>query len=232
MATKNLIYIIPASVIFRQDSVPVFEGLSKEDSSVLFSTLYMNNKEVVQKLLGDLEFHFCFYEIDNENLLPEFSEMPDNIHFYKLNESVKFFRQLFKTFPADEFPNILIIFSNTMGIKPSDLLKTINLLNHEDKNIVVGRSTNGKISIIAFNYYEDTLLETFSSFNFTYEELLPRINKIDYFFFLLNGFLTVDNLNDFKNLYKILSNKDSIDFCSHEMHEKFTHLFIEYKDLL
>jgi hypothetical protein len=232
MATKNLIYIIPSSIVFNKESIPVFESFSSEDSSILFSTLYLNNKEVIQKLSGDLEFNYCFYEPDRNHLTEEFSGIADNIHFYKLYEGVKYFRQLLKNIPPTEFPNIIFVVSNSIGIKPSDMLKTISLLNQEEYNIVVGRSVGGKISIIAFNYYEDKLFDAFTSFKFSYEEFLPRINKIDYYFYLLEGFLTVDDLNDFKNLYKILSSKDSIDFCSHEMHERFTHLFIEYKDLL
>ena len=153
MAIKNLLYIIPSSVIFNKESVPVFESLSREDSSALFSTLYLNNKEVIQKLSGDLEFNYCFYEPDRDYLPGEFSGMKDNIEFYKLNEGVKYFRKLFKDYSPAEFPNIIFIVSNSIGIKPVDLLRTISLLNQEDNNIVIGRSISGKISIIAFNYY-------------------------------------------------------------------------------
>ena len=40
------------------------------------------------------------------------------------------------------------------------------------------------------------------------------------------------DIQDFKTLYKELSKKESLIYCSQNMHEKFTHLFIEYKELL
>ena len=54
----------------------------------------------------------------------------------------------------------------------------------------------------------------------------------DYLLHVLSEFFIVNNFEDFKALYNILSKKESLEFCSQEMHEKFTHLFIEWCLLL
>jgi len=51
-------------------------------------------------------------------------------------------------------------------------------------------------------------------------------------FFVLNNFLKIESLKDFKELYSVLSDKKSENFCTGGIHESFTNLFIEYKDLL
>jgi hypothetical protein len=56
--------------------------------------------------------------------------------------------------------------------------------------------------------------------------------RFDYFVNVLNGSLFIEDINDFKILYRELSKKESLNYCSQNIHEKFTHLFIEYKELL
>ena len=65
-----------------------------------------------------------------------------------------------------------------------------------------------------------------------YDNLLHKVNRYDNFLYVLNHSLTVKTVEDFKTLYSELSKKESLAYCSQQMHERFTHLFIEYKDLL
>jgi hypothetical protein len=68
--------------------------------------------------------------------------------------------------------------------------------------------------------------------NFSYDDLLPNVNKTHNFLFEIEDFLHIEDMNDFKELYDVLSKKESAAFCSNESHDRFTNLFIEYKDKL
>ncbi|MCX6149960.1 MAG: hypothetical protein NTX22_05480 [Ignavibacteriales bacterium] len=232
MAVNYLIYIVPHSPLLNKDFVPQFANFSQEDSVLLYSTLYLNHKEVLQNFKANVETHLYFDEKDKDNMPVNYSCDGILPQYFNTLESGKYFYKTLKTFPASAFPNIVMIFANSIGIKQSDLLKTMNLLNNDDNNFVIGKSIENKLAFFGFNYFDEKLFKDLSSFNITYEQLLQRINKLDYYLFTLDGFLTVENVNDFRSLYKNLSVKESIEYCNHETHEKFTHLFIEYKELL
>jgi hypothetical protein len=68
--------------------------------------------------------------------------------------------------------------------------------------------------------------------NFNYDNFLLFTSKHEHFLHVIDNFLVIRNMEDFRNLYNELSKKESLEYCSQKMHEKFTHLFIEYKDLL
>jgi len=65
-----------------------------------------------------------------------------------------------------------------------------------------------------------------------YDKFLLEAGKSDLFLNTLNGFQLIENFSEFKYLYIELSKKESLSYCSQQMHERFTNLFIEYKDLL
>ena len=232
MALKNLLYIVPRSVLFNIDEVPLFESLPQKDSSFLFAALYLNQNEVAQKLSGTVEVHLGLDEKDRDFLPKVLLNETFQKHFINTSEYLKYYSGLFSSFPQSGFPNVVILLSNTIGTKQSDFLKVFNLLNHDDNNLVIGKSANDNIAFLGFNFFNDKLFEGLSLSGLNNENILQRINKLDYYLFTIDGFFSIDDLNDFKNLYKILSTKESIEYCSSEMHEQFTHLFIEYKELL
>jgi hypothetical protein len=232
MASKNLLYIIPRSVVFNYNEVPVFESLSQKDSSFLSSSLYLNQNEVVQKLSGTVDIHLGIDERD-KNFIPAALENETfHKHFINSTEYLEYYSRIFSSLPHTGFPNIIMLLSNTIGIRQSDFIRAFNLLNHDDNNIIIGKSASGTIVFLGFNYFNEKLFEGLTLSDFTNGNIINRINGLDYFLFIFDGFYSIDNLNDFKNLYKILSTKESIEYCSSEMHEQFTHLFIEYKEIL
>ena len=127
---------------------------------------------------------------------------------------------------------LLFVMSNSVGITQQLIAKALNLLNNEDNNIVIAASPSGKVVLWGINYYDEKIFAELDSYDFTYDNFLKVIGKSDNFLFTIFGLLTVENLDDFKSVYKVLSTKESIEFCSHEKHELFTQLFIEYKELL
>jgi hypothetical protein len=68
--------------------------------------------------------------------------------------------------------------------------------------------------------------------NLDYDSFLNKIVKFEHFIHVLKDFMLIKNLEDFKTLYDNLSKKESFSYCGQNIHERFTNLFIEYKDLL
>jgi hypothetical protein len=62
--------------------------------------------------------------------------------------------------------------------------------------------------------------------------MLIKAGKEENFVHTLNNFMLIETKDDFIKLYNELSKKESMQYCSQNIHEKFTHLFIEYKELL
>jgi hypothetical protein len=106
------------------------------------------------------------------------------------------------------------------------------LLSKDDETLVIGSSADNSISFIGFNNFNKDLFGNFLNENLTFDSLLRRIDTTQYFIFNLKHFINVLTLDDFRILYKDLSKRESWNYCSQEMHESFTNLFIEYKELL
>lgn len=231
MPVKSYIFIVPASPIYNKEIVPRFENLTQDDSSLLYSAMYLNYKDMLSKL-SEYNAVYCFDERDREFLPPEFNDEAIEKHFVRSNEVWKEMRRLIADKIHRESPNILLLFSNSIAITPSAISRFFNLLNHDDYNLIVGRSFSDKVGVIGLNYYEDRLFSDFSSCDITYNNFLKHAGKLNSYLFTVNNILTIEKFEHFRTLYKVLSKKESIEFCSHAIHELFTHLFIEYKELL
>ena len=151
--------------------------------------------------------------------------------FYDIRE----LKSLIKEFSSKEFlsyKNNLIIFSDVIDIRSIDIDKYFNLLSMDDKSLVIATSTDRRIKVFGFNSYSDDLLKNISDSDFNMDKFLIYNKSCAYFVNTLNQVLAISNIDDFKKLYSELSQKSSWDYCSQQMHERFTHLFVEYKDLL
>ena len=98
--------------------------------------------------------------------------------------------------------------------------------------MIIGKSINGGVSFIGFNYLNQDLISAIHWDGLEFENLLHKVNKFDNFVYVWDNSLVVNSGKDFKLLYSELSKKESLEYCSQQMHEKFTHIFIEYKDFL
>lgn len=102
----------------------------------------------------------------------------------------------------------------------------------EDEAIVLGRSINESLSFFGFNSFNKEIFEETDLLDLNYDSFLNRAAKYEHFIHVLDNFMLIKNIEDFKELYYRLSKKESFAYCSQEIHERFTNLFIEYKDLL
>ena len=229
---KCYIFVVPSGPVFNSEEVQAFEKLSQGDSALLQSTLYLNYKDMLSKSSDAYEIVYFLDEKDKDCLPAEFNSENMKIQFIKCSEGWSNIAGFISRKINQDSTNILILSSHSIGITPQKIEKYFNLLNHEDRNILVGKTPAQKVSLIGLNYFESRMFEGFTNFSMTLDEFLRYVNRLDNFLFSVDGFNTIEKLDDFKKLYKILSTKESIEFCSHEIHEKFTHLFIEYKELL
>ena len=228
---QNAVYIIPQSSFLNPANINVFENFSNNDSILLRSTLYLNLVENFLNKNNKIDFYFYFDENDKEFLSNEFVLDKLNLLFIDLKNKRLFFENL----SAKEFlkhKNNLIISPDLIGINISELEKIINLLNIEDESLVIGKSKEGEIGILGFNNYFPEIFENLIKTDFRFDDFLSRLKSSNHFIHTLNDILLIRNINNFKQLYTELSQKKSIEYCSQEMHERFTHLFIEYKELL
>lgn len=108
----------------------------------------------------------------------------------------------------------------------------MDLISIEDEAVVIGKTSNDKIAFIGFNTFNEDLFTGIDSDSFDFNNFLYNASKRENFIQVMKNYMLIQDVNDFKELYKELSKKESLEYCSQHIHERFTNLFIEFKDLL
>jgi len=228
---NNAAYIIPNSSIQNPATLKVFENFTIDDSKFLRSTLYLN---LIENFLIDgskTDFYFLMDEQDRDYLSNDFKQKKINFLFTDLTKQ----KLLFENLSNKEFTlhkNNIILSSDLIGINLIELDKCFNLLNIDDETLLIGKSKEGQIGIFGFNTYSHNTFDCLIKSNFMCNDFLGCTKTISHFIHTLNDILLINNIDNFKQMYFELSQKKSIEYCSQQMHERFTHLFVEYKDLL
>jgi hypothetical protein len=231
MKTNSSIYLISDSPKFNKEAVAEFESFDRDNSLLLYSSLVLNYKEIFEQLPKAISVIYCIDNNDKDFLPEAFNE--DNIRVIFCNSADR--KTLLKSMSDKYFSesgNNLLIFADSIGISPDDIHKVFNLLQIDDEVIVLGKTNNNNIAFIGFNSFNKDLFLDLAWANLSYDHLLENVSKHDNLIHTLGNFITVNSIEDFKYLYAELSRKESLAYCSQTMHERFTHLFIEYKDLL
>lgn len=217
-------YLLPLNPVFNQEDIPLFESMDKEHSSVLWSALYLNSYEVLSS--HSTPFIMILDERDR-SFVPEIIKDCDNIFYGDTCNKEMLLRGLNdKYFGRTE--NNIIFLSKSIGYTLKDIVKVFNLLNSGDDSLVLGKSTSNKICFAGFNVYPGF----FENGVTDYDNVLTQSCRRDSYLYTIDNFISLDSAADFKKLYNELSKKESLSYCSQDIHEMFTHLFIEYKDLL
>jgi len=228
--SKNCVFLISPFPFFNFEELPVFEGLNREHSSQLYRNLFFNYLEVLSDSRMLYNVVCCFDERD-DGFLPEQIKLNNDIVFYKRDSYDNLITQLSEKYLLNIQYNLFLT-ANSIAFSLSSIKKLFDVLSVEDNLVLLGESKNNKLTFIALNYNNAELL---SSLNYSAEDFETALKKTCSFHNGIHhskGYLKINYLTDFKELYKELSKKESWAYCSQEMHEKFTHLFIEYKDLL
>lgn len=228
---KNCIYILCPHPIFNGNAVQKFEKLSIRDSILLYSQLLANFIEIFSKTDLKFELVFCLNKKDEDYIPGKFFPERSKIFINNSENDNSNLERLVKNY-FSSFENNIIIRADVIGISEKTIKKIFNLLAIEDDVLVIGKSINKKVALLGFNSLEINLLDEMFSTTLEYDNFLIEAGKSDLFLNTLNGFQLIENFSDFQNLYIALSKKESLAYCSQQMHERFTNLFIEYKDLL
>ena len=228
---QNAVYIIPSYPLFQRLKDNNFEHFKDEDYIFLKSTLYLNLLENINSKMDRVDIFKIFDYSDKELLSDEFKDEAQKIIFGDVND----FKLLFQRLSIKQFisyKNNIIIFSDVIDIRSADIDQYFNLLSIDDNSLVLSKLSDGKIKVFGFNKYSDELFKHLTDALFMMDKFLSYNKSCAYFVNILRDVMAVININDFKKLYSELSQKKSNEYCSQKMHERFTHLFIEYKDLL
>ena len=228
---KNCIYIVSARPVFNFDAATEFENLSVGDSTILFSDLLGNFVEILSNKNLNSDIIYCLNKLDKNSIPKGFFPQSTEILFTAGKDLKTSFNKLGQNY-FKQYENNILIRANAIGISVENILKIFDLLSIEDDVLVIGQSDNKKISFIGFNSIIHSLLIKMFSVTFNYDDFLIEAGKSEYYINIFQGFQLIEDSADFKNLYIELSKKESLSYCSEIMHERFTSLFIEYKDLL
>lgn len=231
MADNSIsLVVISDKVIFNENSLKTFETLSIEDTKLLFGTLFLNLIENLNRSQNDFDLTIYADKNDNDLIQTELSTISADkfkLLFYDSEPDLTFLSTKIKP-----HKHSIIIFADVMGVSLSSVNEILKLLSTDENTIVIGTSRNSSICLIGFNHHTENLLKAIQYSEREYSKLLALLKTEEHFIHTLNGFVRVYDAQSFKELYDDLSQKKSIEYCSQEMHEKFTHLFVEYKDLL
>lgn len=226
--SKVFCLIVPSSSV---NDFNVNEQLSFSQSELLFlkKNLTLNFIENListsdkEKIIVKIFLDENDLEIYNEDLLTSFSDLL-NIQLCsnseKLIDEIKIYSKFF------------IVLSDVMGVSAKDIITTEKLISSDEHILVISKSENEEVCFIAFNVFDECLINKMLQINLNYENFLSGIAPDKFFIHIINGHFRVNNFSNFKLLYKKLSEKESLSYCSQEIHEKFTNLFIEYRDYI
>jgi hypothetical protein len=228
---QKCIYICARHPVFNQESVIQFENFSALDSSFLYKNLLANQIEVVTGLGSGIEIVY-YLNVDDNNYVPS-NFFPENSNiFFATGANMVYNMEVLDQKYFSLFENNILIHSNSIGISNKNINRIFDLLSIEDDSLVIGKSVNNKVPFIGFNKISRKLMIKLFEIDFDYEQFLLESGKSEMFLNTLEGSQLIENFEDFKKLYIELSKKESVSYCSQESHERFTHLFIEYRDLL
>lgn len=229
MKADSAIYIYAPHPVFNPVTVKDFDSFEKADSIILYSTLIENLLETIS-LLNISADKYILLNIEDEQLFKVNESSPLRVKF--ISADYKNELDNFLTKKSLDYQNNILILSDSIGISPESIFHCFNLLNIEDDSLVIGKSYSGFISFIGYNNIESKAVQYLLESDFDYMKFLAHLDTCPAFINVMERFHRILTVDDFKKLYIELSKKESFAYCSQQMHERFTHLFIEHKDLL
>ncbi len=230
MKSNSTVFLLAVSSLFNKEELLKFEDFDTDNSYLLYSSLLMNHKEILEQT-SNTNLVFCFDEKD-KNLLPEeILKGSAEIMFGNTGSKPEFLKIISDKY-FEKSANNLLVFSNSIGYTKNDIQKAFDLLAIEDEAIVIGKAGSHNIAFIGFNSFNHDLFVDIAWEGLNYDHLLSKVSKHENYLHVMENFMSIKKVEDFKNLYVELSKKESLSYCSQSVHERFTNLFIEYKELL
>lgn len=132
---------------------------------------------------------------------------------------------------AAKYSKLLIINGNMIGMTGQKIDFILNMLDMEEEVCVFGTDVNDRLNFTANCRFDKKILE-YQLGTVEYQKIFQASPEIDFYYLLVNNVYSIGNLTDFKKLYATLSQRENFNFCSKEIYDRFTELFIEYKELI
>ncbi len=228
---NNLVCVFASEPIFNQEKVKTFEKLSLADTVFFYTLLLANFIELFAGTTTKSEKLFFINKLDQHFVPKSFFPENYNFHFIDFSKLDLVYENLDKNIFVN-YNNLLLIHSNTIGIRKKDITRTFGMLASEENSVVIGKSLTNEIVFSAHNNLSKSEFESFFINVKSFDKHLSEISRGDNYINVYEYFISLSTFIDFRKLYSELSTKDSLDYCSEQMHERFTNLFIEYKDHL
>lgn len=228
MISDSLIFCL-ADIIFSKNNFKLNDDLSFNDNDLMYlkQLLFENILENITSSRKDNFINLVIYT-NQENIFQEI------VHKYENDKlSIQFCNDSYKLSEIlSNYSKIFIIKTDSIGFSSEDLSNNLNILSSEDNILLISKSLSDEICYIAFNKFDDNVVELALKNNLSYDEFLSKLDADKFFIQTTNNYFRVNSFFNFKLLYQKLSEKESLSYCSQQMHEKFTNLFIEYRDYI
>jgi len=228
----SILFFVPYPV-FNQFEVDEFAGFDKPRTSFLYRNLLLNQLEVVHGWEGKKKITVMLHQFDvGAEGLEELQRFEDaEVIFYEAGNEGPILDELGEESLQNQ-ELVVVVNPAVMGLTKADYLDLVNFADQEDEIVFVTRSSNGWVSSVSFNYHEAGQQSVISSIGDSWNKVLRDVAQLEARPLITTSGLVVKSRKDFRSLYDFLSSKESIPACSFEMHDRFTELFVEYKELL
>ncbi len=233
MINSTNIFLVQPDPIFNTDYCHVYPNFTKADSSYLCVTLLQNLYEIFSSVFPKEDLFLCLNEKDKEILSGDTSTpfLSDNLFYFGEETFSDDFISIFEKRNSGA-KNFIFVRPDFVGLTVTDIMQLLDLLLLEDDVLIFKKSLHKKIVLFATNKFQNEIPKLIHKKNFVCDSVLKKICTLDYQLYKLKNVFSLEQANDFKELYQMLSRKENYSCCSKKMHDRFTHLFIEYKELL
>ncbi|GMU89643.1 MAG: hypothetical protein AMXMBFR49_18500 [Chlorobiota bacterium] len=228
----SILFFVPHPV-FNQFEIEEFSGFDKPRTSFMYRNLLLNQLEVVHQWGRHQKCILLLHQFDigAEGLdeLQRFEEA--EVVFYEEGNQGHILDEIGEE-ALHEQELLIIVNPAVMGLTANDYDDLLNFTDQEDEVAFIARSSNGWVSSVSFNYNETAQKNVICGIGDPWVKVLRSVSMLEARPLITTSGLVVRGKKDFRSLYDFLSSKESIPACSFEMHDRFTELFVEYKELL
>jgi len=230
--STNVFFVLPEP-IFNKEACQAFPDFSKKDSSFLYVTQLHNLYEIFFSIFPKENLFICLNEKDKESFSNDTTlTLPsENIFYFDENMFPAQCSSIFEK-RNQAAKNFIFVRPDFVGLTTSDILQTLDLFLLEDDVLVLMQSTHKKNVFFACNKFRAEIPALLYKKNYHGDSALKKLCGLEYQFYNLKNVFSLVHATDFKELYQLLSRKENYSYCSQPMHNRFTHLFIEYKELI
>lgn len=225
MTDNMAAFILPVFGFLQASNAPLTHFLQSGDLDNFAAVMTENIADVLQsagfrhiysvKTAKDILQHELFQQVEEPGIV---SDSEQSLYYAVLQSESK------------RYEKILLINDNTIGLTPNLVKRVINNLGVEEDVTTIILDRGNACSGMAFKSYSQSFY-----FSCLHQDNLENFFKSceeDRFWTNTNSVVSIKTIEDFKLLYSVLSEKNSVELCKKEYYDRFTEIFIEYKDLL